>query len=234
MQNIDHLITLAEENNVVPNFGEGERFYTEYNLKKKHENRLGFWLRFDKWNLAQAALIFVDIQPDTLNLSHDGDILSYKSFSGNFDIVQDVDERGMPVPIGRDGHGIEIYLTHQQYDLIDALNKMVNDNTELLRRLNEATPQDWVHLAIEKEIAIPWLSWAVDNQYLSIKKNKSENKASSRERETMLKIIYAIAKNGYKYPERSTLNAMVKDFEIHCNGVSEKTLKKYLDEFDAL
>lgn len=51
-----------------------------------------------------------------------------------------------------------------------------------------------------------------------------------KERESMLKIILALAKNGYSYPNHGTLKDMVDDFELKNNGVSEKTLKKYLDQ----
>jgi hypothetical protein len=55
-----------------------------------------------------------------------------------------------------------------------------------------------------------------------------------RERETMIKIIHALAKNGYKYPEHGSVKDILSDFERNNNGVVENTLSKYLKEFDTL
>lgn len=57
---------------------------------------------------------------------------------------------------------------------------------------------------------------------------------SVRERETMVKIIHALAKNGYKYPQPGTLTDIINDFDFNNNGVCENTLRKYLKEFDSL
>jgi hypothetical protein len=66
-------------------------------------------------------------------------------------------------------------------------------------------------------------------------KNKIESTAiNSVERDSMIKIIHALAKNGYRYPTHGSMIEMVKDFQLNSNGVSEKTLKKYLDEFNSL
>lgn len=61
-----------------------------------------------------------------------------------------------------------------------------------------------------------------------------EQPIKDTERRTMIKIIHSLAKNGYKYPSHGSLKDMLIDFERNENGVSEKTLKKYLDEFSSL
>ena len=63
---------------------------------------------------------------------------------------------------------------------------------------------------------------------------KADKPLADKERESLIKIIYALAKNGYKYPERSALADILKDFELNKNGVSENTLTKYLKAFDSL
>ncbi len=72
------------------------------------------------------------------------------------------------------------------------------------------------------------------NELLAYKKNTADKPLSEKERETMIKIIHALAKNGYKYPQRGALTDILKDFESNENGVSENTLTKYLKEFDNL
>lgn len=87
--------------------------------------------------------------------------------------------------------------------------------------------------------------WAKDKQ-LEIKKLTDENKSLhskvainekpliGSERESLIKIIHALARNAYKYPSHGSLKDIMHDFELNDNGVSEKTLVKYLNEFDKL
>ena len=68
-----------------------------------------------------------------------------------------------------------------------------------------------------------------------VPKVATEKSLDKRERETMIKIIHALAKNGYKYPSHGALNEIMKDFQLHGNGVaSENTLTKYLKDFEGL
>jgi major membrane immunogen (membrane-anchored lipoprotein) len=80
--------------------------------------------------------------------------------------------------------------------------------------------------------------YMLQNDFKNLKQFlKSDNDKvflANKERESMLKIIHALAKNCYKYPNRGALQEMLDDFQRSGNGVSEKTLKKYLDEADAL
>ncbi len=70
--------------------------------------------------------------------------------------------------------------------------------------------------------------------YKHAQNNQKSLQSENRERESLLKIILALAKNSYKYPYHGCLKEIVEDFERNNNGVSEKTLKKYLDEADRL
>ena len=65
-------------------------------------------------------------------------------------------------------------------------------------------------------------------------KQIAEKPLTNKERESIVKIIHALAKNGYKYPNHGALAEIVRDFQTNHNGVSENTLTKYLKEFDSL
>lgn len=71
-------------------------------------------------------------------------------------------------------------------------------------------------------------------QELRSKVAVDERPLSSIERKTTVKIIHALAKNGYKYPSHGALAEIVRDFQTNDNGVTENTLTKYLKEFDSL
>jgi hypothetical protein len=98
------------------------------------------------------------------------------------------------------------------------------------------SPKYYIDWAISKRFQIPWLAYALEKEFYTPKVEilKQSQDLKPRERETMIKIINALATNGYKYPSHGSLKEIVEDFERNNNGVSEKTLKKYLDEFDTL
>ena len=50
------------------------------------------------------------------------------------------------------------------------------------------------------------------------------------EKTSLLKIIVALAANGYKYPNRGAQAEILRDFELNHNGVAENTLSDYLNE----
>lgn len=97
-------------------------------------------------------------------------------------------------------------------------------------------PRYYIDWAISKQIEIPWLDWAIEKGYYSLQneKVKPSKDLKPKERETMIRIIHALAKNGYKYPTHGSLKDIVDDFHRNLNGASETTLKKYLDEFSTL
>lgn len=73
-----------------------------------------------------------------------------------------------------------------------------------------------------------------ENEKLRSKVTVNEANLNNKERESLIKIIYALAKNGYKYPNHGALSDIVRDFQANNNGVTENTLTKYLKEFDSL
>lgn len=163
----EKLLSLLAENNIALPPHLSGRFYKEYEDTKHTENRIKFWLSLDEWTRNGAAFIFLDLQPDTLVFDSTGTLSHYKSFSGNFDIVQDIGADGLPIPIGVDNNGFERYLTREQENLIFTLDSMANDNIKLLSRFDRASPKKWIDLALEKKISIPWIRWAKDYGFYS-------------------------------------------------------------------
>lgn len=107
----------------------------------------------------------------------------------------------------------------------------------------QLTPQDGMEVSAYLKDIIDWINAKkkqnpnFEDKFFTVTHTLKAEKRTDlrdRERETMIKIIHALAKNGYKYPSRGSLKDMIDDFEKNCNGVSEKTLTKYLNEFDRL
>ena len=98
------------------------------------------------------------------------------------------------------------------------------------------SPSYYINWAISKKIKTPWLNWAIqENHYIPPKVSaNSVNEMHPKERISMIKIIHALAKNGYRYPSHGSIKEMVEDFQKNNNGVDEKTLAKYLNEFDSI
>lgn len=103
-------------------------------------------------------------------------------------------------------------------------------------RKERYSPNYYIEWALSKGIDIPWLDFAIEQGFYKPKQlQEVESKPlADKERETLVKIIHALAKNGYKYPTHGAVKEIVNDFELHDNGVSEKTLVKYLKEFNEL
>ena len=97
------------------------------------------------------------------------------------------------------------------------------------------TTSEWVRYR-DKGFEFSQLFMRIEElEELQAKLNNSINKPlADKERESLIKIIHALATNGYKYPRRGALAEMIEDFEKNKNGVSENTLTKYLKEFDSL
>ncbi len=79
------------------------------------------------------------------------------------------------VPTGCDSDGEYVYLTTEQEGLLSTINKICKDNVRLLNQYEFTTPHEWVGLALEKEISIPWLDWAIKNNLYVSKKTDSSN-----------------------------------------------------------
>ena len=140
---------------------------------KGNPNRIMTWLKMGKWTTEQATLLFLDIDPDTKY----GDCFETLSRLGSvqYEYFDDDDPSAGRVPIGRDIDGEYDYLTTEQEDLLMTANKIYKDNVRILNQYDFATPHEWIGLALEKEISIPWLDWAIKNNLYASKKTDSSN-----------------------------------------------------------
>ena len=179
------------------------------------------WEFIPKVQLWMAVALSLDIDPDKIKRSKDAHLF-------------------MGTPSFDEG---EIF-----YDRLDVLNSQIG-NHALLKRKEDSSSHS-IDLVIFAKLA-PLLNWNIPPKLESIGHkhvddvshvennpqiiNDNEDVVgksfSERERETMVKIIHALAKNGYKYPQRGALNDIIKGFQSNDNGVCENTLRKYLNDF---
>ena len=118
-----------------------------YNVDKDgKENRILFWLRLDEWNLCDAALLFADINPESVNLRKNDftELVTLKN--GIYNLFDSTDEF--------------VKLNHKYDDLCRIL---LNPDIEC------DTPQNWIDRALAKKIAIPWLDFAIQNDFYESK-----------------------------------------------------------------
>ena len=114
---------------------------SDYDEIEGYENRILFWLRLDKWDLHQAALLFIDINPDTVGSDFYSLITLREVKYNDFD------------------NSIEMLELRSKYDdLRRILSFSVN------------TPQGWIDLALSKKIAIPWLEFAIREGFYKTEK----------------------------------------------------------------
>jgi len=220
----------------------------QWGLNPYSFSRLEKYLSFDSWFWKDGLLLLAGASPDGANINWNG----YADILGghiNRPEINDVDFLDCSwgdaeIPASFEFGGDENYFKGDEMvedkikhkNLIESRLGNIYEHwiNALIPHKERNSPRYFIEWACSKGIFIEWVDWAIEKGlYTPINENK-DKVLKSKERETMVKIIHALAKNGYKYPERSTLKAMVQDFEINGNGVSEKTLKKYLDEFDNL
>lgn len=121
--------------------------------KNVKENRILFWLRLDYWRLCDAALLFADINPESVNLRR-GDFTELVTLKN---------------------------INYNLFDFTDEFNEL-NCKFDDLRRilfnedLEHDSPQNWIDRALNKKIAIPWLDFAIQKGFY-----KSETSASQLE-----------------------------------------------------
>lgn len=112
------------------------------------ESRICFRLRLDQWNVYEAAMVFVDIDPDTTNLRDKDEetFIRFKSFSGNYyNLFADEESFGFGSEELRE-------IVKKYYDMQRIL---FNPDFEY------GTPKYWIERAIAKKVNIPWLEFAV-------------------------------------------------------------------------
>ncbi len=138
--------------------------------KKGQENRIYFWLKHEVWSLYEAALLFADVNPDSVRLKNDLNMFDFQHLTSLKGITYD-DRKA-------------------DFDECMVLLDYENTSRDIYRCLsgkNESdTPQNWIDLAISKKFIIPW-------QGVYMSRNK-ETPLKDIERNTLLIIIAALAK----------------------------------------
>lgn len=202
------------------------------------QERMVFWFLCDNWSHEQAMMLLVGLDPQETTI--DDDASDYvESDNPQLDVAVTLD-------------GIETLPYSYLLEDMDLKNEDLNKLRQFQLELNYLTdlfgsgdhpvknpPQYYIEWAESKNHIIPWLGHVIKvGLYIPeggrVEKPTAEKGLLTRERETMVRIIHALAKNGYRYPNHGTIKEIVSDFRMVGNGVSEKTLMKYLKEFDWL
>lgn len=134
---------------------------TTYDIDEKgNENRILFWLRLDFWEMTDAALLFVDVDPDSVEYKNGALIFSkFKTLRGG---VYDL-SKGAPSNKRRenleniDQMIAEIKTYESKYN--DIYRWFYNPDTSL------DTPRNWIKRALAKKINIPWLDFAIEQGF---------------------------------------------------------------------
>ncbi len=115
------------------------------------QNRLNEWLRFDMWSRDDAALIFADINPESVK--HD---FKYATTFRGAPIL-DRDNQGNLICLWVEEDGTNVY---GGTDELERLYKCCSDLQRTLVTKDHASPKEWIDSAISKKFDIPWLEWA--------------------------------------------------------------------------
>jgi hypothetical protein len=144
--------------------------------KNGQKNRIYFWLKHEVWSLYEAALLFADINPDTVKLKND---------LNKFDFLRLTSLKGITYDDRK-----------ANLDECMILLNYENTSSDIYRCLsgkNESdTPQNWIDLAISKQFTIPWQEVIEQGIYMS---RNTEKPLKDIERNSLLIIIAALAKD---------------------------------------
>jgi hypothetical protein len=144
--------------------------------KNGQKNRIYFWLKHEVWSLYEAALLFADINPDSVKLKND---------LNKFDFLRLTSLKGITYDDRK-----------ANLDECMVLLNYENTSSDIYRCLsgkNESdTPQNWIDLAISKQFTISWQEVIEQGVYMS---RNIEKPLKDIERNSLLIIIAALAKD---------------------------------------
>lgn len=183
-----------------------------------NENRICFWLRLDNWHLCEAAMLFIDIDPDTVE-KPENNFYSLKTLTGLDYTLDDFDSPSWDE---------ELAICQKKY----------NDMHRILFHpdMEYDTPTNWLNRAIIKRVDIPWLNFAIQNGFYKRENNctdnlKIEKTLSQRTENNYLRIIYSLMTTikGFE-PTRPYEAAQLIINEIGFEDISKETLAKYISK----
>ena len=119
--------------------------------KDGNENRILFWLRLDEWHLCEAALLFIDVNPDSVEWRKEWQELT--TLKGVALI---------PYPFETSAEeDAKILKDLKQYE------RKYNDMQRMLfdQDMECNTPDNWIERALTKNISIPWLDFAIEHGF---------------------------------------------------------------------
>ena len=131
---------------------------SEYAVDEANEKRLKSWLTAGQWTRKEASLLFLDIDPDR----ETGEVFSTFSGLGEVQYEYFDDECKTRVPCGVDEEGEPEYLSAEQETVLHKTKGLCSQIGRSLNLHDLAEPHEWIELAGEKGIAIPWLDWAIE------------------------------------------------------------------------
>lgn len=133
---------------------------TAYDVDENgNENRILFWLRLDLWQMTDAALLFADIDPDSIEYNKGAlSFAKFKTLNGSiYDLKQltsvNFDENFEKVD--------------QQIDEMQNYESKYKDMFRWLNNIDTSldTPANWIKRAQAKKITIPWLDLAIEQGF---------------------------------------------------------------------
>lgn len=130
---------------------------SEYAVDEANAKLLKCWLNGGRWTREQATLLFLEIDPRSVTSE------CFSTFSGRGEVQYDYydEDRKDKEPCSYNEDGEPEYLTDEQNALFHKTKQRCFEIDLQLNSRDTAEPREWIELAREKEIHIPWLDWAI-------------------------------------------------------------------------
>lgn len=139
---------------------------SQYDIDENgNANRINFWLKLHSWTPVEAALLFLDIEPNSIP---DNDWTKVEFLSGQYSEPTKFD-MGIPASLIDSETGKELQAKTKLEEIgIDNLRRQMLDYVKILDAKESRSPHDWIYKALDKSIDIPWIGHAVRHQLVSL------------------------------------------------------------------
>lgn len=132
-----------------------------YVIDEANAERLTCWLDAAQWTRREATLLFLDTDPDREYVNR------FSTFSRVGEVqyeYYDDDDPQTIVQYGVNEYDEPIYISGEQETLLRSSQKLRNKLEKKLNLYDVANPFEWVELACELKIFVPWLTWAIEKE----------------------------------------------------------------------